>query len=161
MPIAPCLIAAARGRLRCSLLGARRAAGQRQLPGLAGRGQGRVLGHGGHDRGDHPARPLQPEPRRPAARRRRAETTVCKGTPFGKTVWYDLAPQFDGGRRGVGRRTGFKPVVAVYEWNRADSQITRLVDCTPNAGGEDLLLDVKAASNYTIQVGGVGGAGGR
>jgi hypothetical protein len=87
-----------------------------------------------------------------------AEPLDCKGTPFGKTVWYDLAPQVSGGLQL--RATGFQTVVAVYEWNPQDSKITRLVDCSANAGVDDLLLNVKGKKNYTIQVGGAGGAGG-
>jgi hypothetical protein len=86
------------------------------------------------------------------------EPTDCKGTPFAKTVWYDLAPQVDGGVQI--RATGFQTVVAVYEWNASDSRITRLVDCSANASSDDLLLDVEGKKNYTVQVGGVGGAGG-
>jgi hypothetical protein len=86
------------------------------------------------------------------------ETTNCKGTEFGKTVWYDLAPQVDGGVQL--RATGFGTVVSVYEWNAQDSRITRLVDCSASASTDDLLLDVEGKKNYTIQVGGVGGAGG-
>jgi hypothetical protein len=87
-----------------------------------------------------------------------AEPLDCKGTPFGKTVWYDLAPQVNGGLQL--RASGFQTVVAVYEWNPQDSRITRLVDCSANAGVDDLLLNVVGKKNYTIQVGGVGGAGG-
>jgi len=86
------------------------------------------------------------------------EPTDCKGTPFGKTVWYDLAPQVDGGVQI--RATGFQTVVAVYEWNAQDSRITRLLDCSASASADDLLLDVEGKKNYTIQVGGVGGAAG-
>src|SRR4051812_665374 len=85
-----------------------------------------------------------------------AEPLDCKGTPFGKTVWYDLAPQVDGGVQI--RATGFQTVVAVYEWNPQDSKISNLVDCSANASVDDLLLNVKGKKNYTIQVGGVGGA---
>jgi hypothetical protein len=86
------------------------------------------------------------------------ETTNCKGTEFGKTVWYDLAPQVDGGVQL--RATGFATVVSVYEWDAQNSRITRLVDCSANASVDDLLLDVEGKKNYTIQVGGAGGAGG-
>ena len=87
-----------------------------------------------------------------------AEPLTCKGTPFGKTVWYDLAPQVSGGLQL--RATGFQTVVAVYEWNPQDSKISKLVDCSANAGIDDLLLNVTGKKNYTIQVGGAGGAGG-
>ena len=86
------------------------------------------------------------------------ENTTCKGTPFGKTVWYDLAPQVDGGV--VIRATGFATVVAVYEWSGTTSQITRMVDCSANASVDDLVLDVRGKRNYTIQVGGADGIGG-
>src|SRR3954447_6225839 len=67
------------------------------------------------------------------------EPLDCKGTPFGKTVWYDLAPQVSGGVQL--RASGFQTVVAVYEWNPQDSKISKLVDCSPNAGGDDLPLE--------------------
>jgi hypothetical protein len=86
------------------------------------------------------------------------EPLDCKGIPFGKTVWYDLAPQVNGGVQI--RASGFQTVVAVYEWSPQNSQITRLVDCTTNGGVDDLLLNVEGKKNYTIQVGGAGGAGG-
>jgi hypothetical protein len=84
------------------------------------------------------------------------EPLDCKGTAFGKTVWYDLAPDVDGGVQI--RATGFNTAVAVYEWNPQDSKIRRLIDCSPNASVDDLLLNVKGKKKYTIQVGGVGGA---
>jgi len=87
-----------------------------------------------------------------------AEPTGCSGTPSGKTVWYDLAPAVNGGVQI--RATGFQTVVAVYEWNQTDSKIKSLVKCTANASADDLLLDVEGKKNYTIQVGGAGGAGG-
>ncbi len=49
----------------------------------------------------------------------------------------------------------------VYEWNPADSQITRLVDCTRERGGRRPRCSTSTpSSSYTIQVGGAGGAGG-
>lgn len=86
------------------------------------------------------------------------ENTTCKGTPFGKTVWYDLAPAVDGGA--VIRATGFATVVAVYEWSGTTSQITRMVDCSADVAADDLLVDLERRRNYTIQIGGVNGAGG-
>jgi hypothetical protein len=87
-----------------------------------------------------------------------AEPLACKGTPFGKTVWYDFAPPVSGGLQL--RATGFQTVLAVYEWNPQDSKISRLVDCSANAGVDDLLLNVTGKKNYTIQIGGAGGVGG-
>ena len=60
----------------------------------------------------------------------------CKGTPFGKTVWYDLAPPVDGGV--VIRATGFATVVAVYEWGPQSRH--GIVDCSANTPAEDLIV---------------------
>ena len=87
------------------------------------------------------------------------EPLSCKGTTFGKTVWYDLAPQVNGGVQ-IRATGGFNTVVAVYQWNPVDSQIMNLVGCSANAASEDLLLDVKGKRNYTIQVGGAANTGG-
>jgi hypothetical protein len=90
------------------------------------------------------------------------ETTVCKGTPFGKTVWYDFHPKYDGGVE-VKTVGAFDSVVAVYEWSERNSQITRMVDCQDTAGvAEDLVLtkNVKAGHAYTVQVGGIARPGG-
>jgi hypothetical protein len=87
------------------------------------------------------------------------ENTVCKGTPFGKTAWFDLTPQSDGAIDVSAAGVGFTPVIVLYEWSQANSQITRLVDCTPVAGGR-LALDVEKGRSYTIQLGAAGGIGG-
>ena len=85
-----------------------------------------------------------------------SENTACKGSVFGKTVWYDLPPKFSGGVE-LTATAAFPVAVAVYEWNDA-SQITRMVDCTTAPGPLRLVLGGKR--NYTVQVGGVGAAGG-
>jgi hypothetical protein len=87
------------------------------------------------------------------------EPLACKGTAIGKTVWYDLAPATNFGIA-LRATAAFGAVVAVYEWNPADSKIKRLVDCSANAVADDLLIDLDAKKSYTIQVGGAGGAGG-
>jgi hypothetical protein len=88
------------------------------------------------------------------------ESTTCNGTPIGKTVWYDLQPKSAGGVEV--KTAGYDATVAVYEWNPADSKITKLVSCTNTAGPtEDVLLDVAKGKAYTFQVGGGGGAGGQ
>jgi hypothetical protein len=88
------------------------------------------------------------------------EATTCNGTPFGKTVWYDLQRASDGG---VEINTaGFDAAVTVYEWNPRNSRITKTVTCQNTPGPtEDVLLDVQGGKAYTFQVGGVGGAGGQ
>ena len=89
-----------------------------------------------------------------------AEPTDCKGTAFGKTVWYDLAPQVDG-RPGSAATGGVHAVVAVYEWNRdgLDDHAARS-DCSTTVAATDCWSTSSGKKNYTIQVGGVGGAGG-
>ena len=85
------------------------------------------------------------------------ETTACKGVGFGKTVWYDFAPQVNYGvllrasglrRRGRGLRVE-PDELAHHAAGRLRGQ-----------RGKDLLLDLEGRKNYTIQVGGVAGAGG-
>jgi hypothetical protein len=88
------------------------------------------------------------------------ENTVCNGTFFGKTVWWDFHPKVGGG---VEIKTaGFDNVVTVYEWSDKNSRIVRTVACQDTAGiTEDLILpDVKGGRAYTVQVGGVAGPGG-
>jgi len=90
------------------------------------------------------------------------EKTVCNGTPFGKTVWYDFHPKVDGGVE-IKTVGGFDAVVSVYEWSERNSMITRTVECQDTAGvAEDLILkkNVKGGHAYTVQVGGVSAPGG-
>ena len=88
-----------------------------------------------------------------------AENTSCNGAPIGKTVWYDLRPSSAGGVEIT--TAGFDAAVAVYEWNPADSKITRELKCQNTPGPtEDVLLDVERGKSYTFQVGGVNGAAG-
>jgi hypothetical protein len=87
------------------------------------------------------------------------EPLACNGVSFGKTVWYDLAPTVGIGMQ-LRASAAFQVAVAIYEWNPQTSKITRTVECNPNATADDLLPYLDAGKNYTIQVGGVGGAGG-
>ena len=89
-----------------------------------------------------------------------AETTACKGTPFGKTVWYDLAPQVRRRRRSCAR-AGF------HDGRRASTSGTRRTrgsrgwsTAAPTRAATTCCSTSRARSNYTIQVGGAGGAGG-
>jgi hypothetical protein len=86
-----------------------------------------------------------------------AETTSCKGTSFGHTVWYDLAPQA-GGYAQIKASAAVGTIVSVYEWG-SDSKIKRLVDCGPG-GPDGLTVSFKGKHNYTIQLGTVGATGG-
>jgi hypothetical protein len=91
------------------------------------------------------------------------EPTSCPGGPsFGKTVWYDFVLPTPAGVEIVA--AGFDAVVAVYEWNARTSQLGRAVVCQSASSGptETVLLqpELRARRNYTIQIGGVNGAGG-
>jgi len=87
------------------------------------------------------------------------ENLTCKGTTFGKTVWYDLAPRYFGSVDIFAASGTFTPVVALYHYDPQNPKTAHLVDCTA-AVGDHLRLDVKAGKSYTIQVGGVGNTGG-
>jgi hypothetical protein len=88
-----------------------------------------------------------------------AEPLSCKGVGFGKTVWYDLLPSESAGVELSAAATGFAPSVAVYQYDPDNPKNLKLVDCTTGVGDE-LLVGVKGGRAYTIQLGGVGGAGG-
>jgi hypothetical protein len=90
-----------------------------------------------------------------------AETTVCAGAQYGKTVWYDFYPDADGLVRI--RTSGFDNVITVYRFDRS-SLVPDVASrqCTHQSSfpSEELLAQVKGGEAYTIQVGGVNGAGG-
>jgi|GEM_PF-1926833 len=87
------------------------------------------------------------------------EPTTCKGTSFGKTVWYDFHPPTNGGVDLSA--VGFDSVIALYEWNEKTSLITKTVGCSDKPGLEDeLLATVEKGKAYTVQIGGVAGPGG-
>jgi hypothetical protein len=91
------------------------------------------------------------------------EPTSCGGgaPSFGRTAWWDFKPPFPG-RVQIRAGGGFDVVVAVYEWSRQTSRITRVVRCqNDGAGAEDVLLPkVRKGADYTIQVGGLNNTGG-
>ena len=89
------------------------------------------------------------------------EPLSCPVAPsYGKTVWYDFKPPAPGGIR-IATTGAFDNVIAVYEWTEATSQLGRLVACVNATAGvsEELLMALRER-NYTMQFGGVGGAGG-
>jgi hypothetical protein len=91
------------------------------------------------------------------------EPTACKTAPsYGRTVWYDFAPPTPGGVRIS--TTGFDNVFAVYEWNLKTAELVKLIACQNSSTGsaEERLIErpLRAGHHYTIQVGGVNGAGG-
>jgi hypothetical protein len=91
------------------------------------------------------------------------EPTSCPGGPsFGKTVWYDFLPPVPGGVQI--NAAGVDAAVAVYRWDPETSQLGATVVCQNASSGptEEVLLqeEIRRDRNYTIQVGGVNGAGG-
>jgi hypothetical protein len=85
------------------------------------------------------------------------ENTACGATTFGKTVWYDFAPDVDGGVEIVA--AGFDAVVTVYRYGASSARITGVVTCQNASAGasEDVLVPrVQKGVSYTVQVGGVG-----
>jgi hypothetical protein len=91
------------------------------------------------------------------------EPTSCKvAAGYGKTVWYDFVPPTRGA---VSIRTsGFDNVFAVYEFSLDTAQLGKLVACENESPGvseeRQIQRPLRAGRGYTIQVGGVGGAGG-
>jgi hypothetical protein len=87
------------------------------------------------------------------------EDTNCGGVEYGKTVWYDFAPEVFGGVQILA--AGYDTVVRVYEYDPQTSLITRTVVCQNDSAdpAEDVILrPVSAGHAYTVQVGGVGAA---
>jgi hypothetical protein len=90
------------------------------------------------------------------------EPTTCGAASFGKTVWYDFVPPTPGAVSI--RTTGFDSAFAVYEFSLDTAQLGKLIACENESPGpsEDRQIQrpLRAERGYTIQVGGVGGAGG-
>jgi hypothetical protein len=87
------------------------------------------------------------------------ERTQCGTTAYGKTVWYDIAPEVAGGVEILAG--GFDTVVAVYEYDARTASITRSLGCVDKSATapEQLQFQAKAGHFYTVQIGGavVGG----
>jgi hypothetical protein len=91
------------------------------------------------------------------------EPTGCAAAPsYGKTVWWDFVPPTPGAVRIF--TSGFDTAFAVYEWDLKTSQLGKQVACQNGSAGttEERLIErpLRRGRNYTIQVGGVNGAGG-
>jgi hypothetical protein len=90
-----------------------------------------------------------------------AELTNCHGVSYGKTVWYDFYPDADGQVRI--RTSGFDNVIAVMPFNpKTALPDTGQATCVHQSHfpSEQLITPVQRGRAYTIQVGGVGNAGG-
>jgi hypothetical protein len=89
------------------------------------------------------------------------ETTGCKGTSFGKTVWYDMYPDVNGLVRL--RASGYDTVFAVVPFNRRTSRPSfgeALCSNASSSTNEEFLVQVRRGDSYSIQIGGVNDAGG-
>lgn len=94
------------------------------------------------------------------------EQTTCKGVSYGKTVWYDFYPQSDGNVRI--RTAGVNNVISLYQFNDnprsrfylLPNKRTRQCVHQSNFPAEELDAQVLKGRSYTIQIGGVKGAGG-
>src|SRR5215210_6050621 len=89
------------------------------------------------------------------------ELTSCNGTVFGKTVWYDFYPDVDGLARL--RASGYDTVLRVVPFNRRSGEPrfgSSLCTNTSGSTTEEFLVEVRRGGSYSIQIGGVGDAGG-
>ena len=156
------LAAASRGAFRRSRRRGRRPAAERQLPGVVADRQ-RADFHATVDTTEATTQPdlFNPNARRAAARRRRGRRPPnCKGTNFGKTVWYDLAPQADRGVVTLQTSAGFPVESSRSTSGTRRTRRSRSSSTAGRARVDELTADVEGKHNYTIQVGGVDGAGG-
>lgn len=90
-----------------------------------------------------------------------AEVTSCDGVEFGKTIWYDFYPDVRGLTRI--RATGFDTVISVIPFDRRTGVPnfgSRLCFNESSSTLEEALVEVRRGGSYTIQLGGVNGAGG-
>lgn len=87
------------------------------------------------------------------------EITTCRGVSYGKTVWYDFYPDSDGNVRI--RTAGFDNVITLYRFDR-HTLLPLSHQCAHQGTfpSEELDASIKQGLAYTIQVGGVNGAGG-
>jgi len=82
------------------------------------------------------------------------EPTVCSGTAFGNTVWYDINTDSAGTVQVIA--DGFDTVVAVYEFDPDTGDLLRSNGCLNGPGNsEDISFNVERGRSYSIQIGGV------
>ncbi|HWH12828.1 MAG TPA: hypothetical protein VG165_17035 [Solirubrobacteraceae bacterium] len=91
-----------------------------------------------------------------------AEVTTCDGTSYGKTIWYDFYPDTNGVVR-IRTSAAFSTAITVLPFSlTTDLPQWSASHCVINAttNQQDLYVTVKAHEPYTVQIGGVNGAGG-
>jgi hypothetical protein len=90
-----------------------------------------------------------------------AEPTSCEGAALDKTVWYDFYPDVRGLTRI--RASGFDTVISVVPFDRRTGVpdfASRLCFNDSTSTTEEVLVEVRRGGSYTVQLGGVNGAGG-
>jgi hypothetical protein len=90
-----------------------------------------------------------------------AEATTCNGASFGKTVWYDFYPDVNGLVRL--RASGYDTVLSVVPFNRRTARPSfgsALCSNVSASTTEEYLVQVAGGRSYSVQIGGVAGAGG-
>ena len=89
------------------------------------------------------------------------ERTTCDGASYGKTVWYDFYPDVNGAVRL--RASGFDNVLTVvpFDINTARPDFSKAL-CTNASSSttEEFIVQVRGGRSYSVQIGGVNGAGG-
>jgi len=94
------------------------------------------------------------------------EPTSCNGTPYGKTIWYDINPPADG-ELVVGTGGGsFNPVIALVRYDVSDQPNFRPVSGFKCFNGDASTSEtvtnevLRWRRGYSLQIGGVGNTGG-
>jgi hypothetical protein len=90
-----------------------------------------------------------------------AELTTCDGASLGKSVWYDFYPDVNGLVRL--RASGYDTSLAVVPFSRRTGRPNFDRVLCSNASSsttEEFLVQVARGDSYSVQVGGVNGAGG-
>ncbi len=91
------------------------------------------------------------------------EFTGCNGTSEGHTIWYDFYPQSNGVVQ-IQTSAGFDTVLAVMPFGKKSLlPVNSERQCTVNrtTHSRQLLVDVRAGTDYTIQLGGAGDQAGK
>jgi hypothetical protein len=89
------------------------------------------------------------------------EPTTCQGAAYGKTVWYDFYPDVNGvvQLRASGYDTAITAVPFNRRTGRPDFGSAQCVNQSASTT-EAFIVEVRGGDAYTVQLGGVNGAGG-
>jgi hypothetical protein len=91
-----------------------------------------------------------------------AEPLTCAGFSYGRTVWYDLAPDVPIEVQLVA--TGFPTAIAIYRWDVDTTQLIRSSEfCRVTSQSTNTSIppiELQAGKHYTVQIGGLLGSSG-